>query len=65
MAAPGRVAPTPAKNKATPANDLLERHGADAMLEAGDLDGSAMWKRIQRAVEDLQRAGPKSGEAVH
>ncbi len=38
---------------------------ADAMLEAGDLDGSAMWKRILRAIEELQKAGPKSGEAVH
>ena len=38
---------------------------ADAMLEAGDLDGLAVWKRIQRAVEELQCAEPKSGEAVH
>ena len=38
---------------------------ADAMLEAGDLDGSAVWKRILRVVEDLQRKAPKSGEAVH
>ncbi len=38
---------------------------ADAMLEAGELDGYAVWKRILRAVEELQRAGPKSGEAVH
>ena len=75
MAAPGRVAPTPAKNKAIPANDLLERHGADApieaamradaMLEKGDLGGLAVWKRILRAIEELQRAEPKSGEAVH
>ncbi len=38
---------------------------ADAMREAGDPDGSAMWKRILRVVEDLQRKAPKSGEAVH
>ncbi len=38
---------------------------ADAMLEAGDLDGLAVWKRILRVVEDLQRKAPKSGEAVH
>ena len=38
---------------------------ADAMREAGDPDGSAMWKRILRAIEELQGAGPKSGEAVH
>ncbi len=38
---------------------------ADAMLEAGDLDGYVVWKRILRAVEDLQGAESKSGEAVH
>ena len=38
---------------------------ADAMLEAGDLDGLATWKRILRAVEELQGTVPKSGEAVH
>ncbi len=42
---------------------LVKRHGqdapieaamrADAMLEAGDLDGYAVWKRILRAVEEL------------
>ncbi len=38
---------------------------ADAMLEAGDLDGYAVWKRILRAVEELQGTEPKMGEAVH
>jgi hypothetical protein len=38
---------------------------ADAMLEAGDLDGLAIWKRILKAVEDLQAKEPKPGEAVH
>ena len=38
---------------------------ADAMLEAGDLDGYAVWKRILRAVEELQGTEPKPGEAVH
>ncbi len=57
------------------ANLLVTQHGedapiraamrADAMLEAGDLDGYAVWKRILRAVEELQGAGPKQGEAVH
>ena len=45
------------------ANVLVKRHGedapieaamrADAMLEAGDLDGCAVWKRVLRAVEEL------------
>ena len=44
---------------------LMKQHGpdapihaamrADAMLEAGDLDGYAVWKRVLRAVEELQR----------
>ncbi len=38
---------------------------ASAMLDKGDLDAYAVWKRILRAVEGLQKAGPKSGEAVH
>ncbi len=57
------------------ANVLVKHHGpdapiqaamrADATLEKGDLDGYAVWKRILRAVEELQGTGPKSGEAVH
>ena len=38
---------------------------ADELLEAGDLEGCAVWKRILRAVEELQRAEPESGEAVY
>jgi hypothetical protein len=54
---------------------LVKRHGqdapieaamrADAMLDKGDLDGYAAWKRILRAVEELQGTAPKPGEAVH
>ncbi len=56
------------------ANLLVEQHGedapieaamrADAMLEAGDLEGLAVWKRVLRAVEELQGTEPKSGEVV-
>ncbi len=57
------------------ANLLVKHHGqdapihaamrADAMLDMGDLDGYAVWKRILRAVEELQGSEPKPGEAVH
>ncbi len=57
------------------ANLLVKQHGedapihaamrADAMLEKGDLDGLAVWRRILRAVEELQGTVPKSGEVVH
>ena len=54
---------------------LVKQHGedapvhaamrADAMLEAGDLDGLAVWKRILRAVGELRRAEPQPGVQVH
>ncbi len=54
---------------------LVKRHGedapvhaamrADARLERSDLDGYAAWRRILRAVEELQGTAPKPGEAVH
>ncbi len=54
---------------------LIKQHGqdapihaamrADAMLDKGDLDGYAVWKRILRAVGELQGTAPRSGEAVH
>ena len=50
------------------ASVLIKRHGqdapihaamrADAMLEKGDLGGLAVWKRILRAVEELQETEP-------
>ncbi len=55
------------------AQALVKQHGedapihaamkADAMLETGDLDGYAVWKRIVKAVEELQRVEP--GAQVH
>ena len=36
---------------------------ADDMLEKGDLDGYAVWKRVLRAVGELRRTEP--GARVH
>ncbi len=57
------------------ANILVKQRGADApihaamradaLLEAGDLEGVAVWKRILRTVEELEGTAPKPGEAVH
>ncbi len=55
------------------ANLVVKRHGqaiqaamrADAMLDKGDLDGYAVWKRILRSVGELQGTGREPGEAVH
>ncbi len=44
------------------------RHGgvrADAMLEAGDLEGYGVWKGFLKAVEELLRAVPGDGERVN
>ncbi len=38
---------------------------ADAMLEKGDLDGYATWKRILRAVRELLRSERVQGERVN
>ena len=38
---------------------------ADATLEAGDVNAYAVWKRILRAVEELQGMEPGSGARVH
>ncbi len=56
------------------ANVLIRDHGedaaieaamrADAMMDNGDLDGCAVWKRIVRAVEEIQRAEPAPGETT-
>ena len=37
----------------------------DELLDAGDLDCAAMWRRIIRAIEELQRKEPREGEAVN
>ncbi len=57
------------------ANLLVKQHGkdapihaamrADAMLEKGDLDGYGVWKRILRAVGELQGAAPTPGAKVY
>ncbi len=53
---------------------LVKQHGqdapihaamrADAMLETGDLDGVAVWRRVLRAVEGLQRVELGPGRQV-
>ena len=31
----------------------------------GDIDGSAVWKRVLAAVKEIQRQKPREGEAVN
>ncbi len=54
---------------------LVKQHGqdapihaamrADAMLDKGDLDGYAVWRRILRVVEGLQVTVPGADGRVH
>ena len=44
-----------------PDAELEAAKRADLMLERGDFDGQAVWKRIRRAVVELQ--APPSGPA--
>ncbi len=57
------------------ANVLICEHGEDAaldattwaiaMLDKGDLDRYAVWKRILRAVDEIQRIERNSKEPLH
>ena len=57
------------------ANQLVKRYGADAefeaamranaMIEAGDPEGLAVWKRILTAVDELLRTEPAERERRH
>ena len=56
------------------ANVLVKQHGhdapieaamrADAMLDNGDLDGYAVWKRVTKAVEELLSKKRPDGATV-
>ena len=57
------------------AHTLIQQHGegaiiqaamkADEMLDRGDLDGAAVWRRVVAAIEELQREEPGPGELRH
>jgi hypothetical protein len=44
---------------------LEATHHADAMLERGDLEGLAVWKRTLAAIEEIRRTEPAEDEATH
>ena len=55
---------------------MIKRHGetawfeaaqrADAFLEQGDIDGAAIWRRILKAIEELQDTAPRGeGTPIH
>ncbi len=38
---------------------------ADELMAAGDMDGRAVWHRIERAIDELRRTAPGTGDPVH
>ncbi len=66
---------TPDLNIYHAASVIIEQYGedarvhaairADAIREAGDSNGHAAFKRILRAIEELQGTVPKPGTRVH
>ena len=38
---------------------------ADELLAAGDMDGRAVWHRIERAIDELRKSAPGDDEGVH
>ncbi len=57
------------------ANELIEQHGdaadieaamrADELMEAGDMEGEAVWLRILKAIAELLSEERPEGEKVH
>ncbi len=57
------------------ANELIEQHGEDApilvamradeLMAAGDMEGVAVWKRIGKAIEELQSLDRPDDAKVH
>ena len=57
------------------ANKLIDLHGEDApihaamwaddLMEAGDMEGEAVWRRIVKAIEELLSEERAEGEKVH
>ena len=45
--------------------DLVAAQWADNFLEAGDMDGSAVWKRMLAAIKEIHRQEPREGETVN
>jgi hypothetical protein len=45
--------------------DFVAAQRADSFLEAGDIDGQMIWKRVLKAVKEIQRQAPREGEAVN
>ncbi len=46
-------------------SSLHAAHRGDALLALGDMEGRAVWHRIERAIDELGRTVPGEGDPVH
>lgn len=44
---------------------LTAAQRADGLLDEGDMDGSAFWIRVTKALEDIERKAPRDDEALN
>ena len=44
---------------------LYATQRADELMAEGDMEGRAVWHRIERAIVELRRTAPGDGEGVH
>lgn len=44
---------------------LFAAQRADALLAAGDVEGQSVWKRVLRAIGELERREPVAGERLN
>ena len=57
------------------AQQLIDKHGdaaasvamkrADALLSLGDRHGAAVFRKVKRLIEDMNKSTPREGEAVN
>jgi len=45
--------------------DLVAAQRADEFLEKGDMAGSAVWRRVLKAIKDIWREDRHDGEAMN
>jgi len=45
--------------------DLVAAQRADSFLEAGDMAGSAVWRRVLKAINEIRREKRYEGESVN
>ncbi len=50
---------------AAASSSLYAAPRADELMVEGDMEGRAVWHRIERAIDELQRIAPGEGEGLH